>query len=227
MNDQKDGIIDPDTIKRNTLIVILSGIETLPDYIGSVLYYTLESPEYFARLRKEIRTAFIAPEEISAEAVQNLKFLKACMNESLRMAPPFVGTLPRQVPACGANICGQFVQGGTTVGIHNWSITHTGRFWKNPETFCPDRWMDDPKYKDDMREAFHPFGVGPRTCVARNLVIIEASLILARILFDFDMELQLPSSHDWPKRNGHLVPNKRPLFLRVKEDTVGGNITKI
>lgn len=60
-----------------------------------------------------------------------------------------------------------------------------------------------------------------------SLVIIEASLILARILFDFDMELQLPSSHDWPKRNGHLVPNKRPLFLRVKEDTVGGNITKI
>lgn len=60
-----------------------------------------------------------------------------------------------------------------------------------------------------------------------SLVIIEASLILAQILFNFDMELQLPSSHEWPKRNGHLVPNKRPLFLKVREDTGGGNKTKV
>lgn len=167
-NDQKDGTIDHDTIKRNTLIVILSGIETLPDYIGSVLYYTLESPAYFARLRDEIHTAFPTSEDISAEAVQNLKFLHACMNESLRMAPPFVGTLPRRVPACGVSICGEFVGGDTTVGIHNWSATRSGRFWRDPERFCPDRWMDDPKYKDDTRQSFHPFGVGPRTCVARK-----------------------------------------------------------
>lgn len=150
--------------------MILSGIETLPDYIGSVIYYMLQSPEHFARLRKEIHTVFTVSEDILAEAVQNLKFLKACMNKSLRMALPFIGTLPRRVPACGVYICGQFVKGGTTVGIHNWSIMYSGRFWKSPEVFCPDRWMDDPKYEDDTREAFYPFGVGPRICVARKWV---------------------------------------------------------
>jgi Cytochrome P450 len=170
MTDQRDGTIDLDTIKRNALIVILSGVETIPDYVCSVLFNTLETPEYFARLREEITSTFRNSAEISATSVQDLKFLKACMHESLRLAPPFVGTLPRRVPisTSGVTICSQFVPSGTTVGIHNWSITHSRRFWKDPEHFRPDRWMGDSRYVDDEREAFHPFGFGPRTCVARK-----------------------------------------------------------
>ncbi|KAL4937743.1 cytochrome P450 [Aspergillus oleicola] len=218
MTDQRDGKINSDTIKRNTFIVILSAIETIPDYICSVLLHTLETPRYFARLKEEICSAFRAPGDISATKVQHLRLLNACMNESLRLAPPFVGTLPRQVPICGVSICGQFVPGGTTVGIHNWSITHSRRFWRDPELFRPERWLGDEEYKDDLREAFHPFGFGPRTCVARNLVIIEASLILARILFEFDIQLD-PRSRDWPRRKGHLVPNKGPLFVNISPIT--------
>ncbi|KAJ5117587.1 cytochrome P450 [Penicillium atrosanguineum] len=227
MTDQRDGTIDHDTIKRNALIVILSGIETIPDYICSVLFNTLETPEYFARLREEITSTFRNSAEISATSVQDLRFLKACMHESLRLAPPFVGTLPRRVPTStsGVIICSQFVPSGTTVGIHNWSITHSPRFWKDPEDFRPDRWLGDSRYTDDMREAFHPFGFGPRTCVARNLVVIEASLILARMLFEFDMQLD-SRSHKWPVRKGHLVPVKRPLFVKVMSGTREGTTTE-
>ncbi|KAL4898850.1 cytochrome P450 [Aspergillus multicolor] len=224
--DRKDGAISPETIKRNAFIVILSGIETLPDYISSVLFFTLSNPGCFDKLQAEIRSKFIASHEISATSVQGLKFLKACMHESLRLAPPFVGTLPRHVPRLGALICGAFVAGGTTVGIHNWSITHSKRFWKEPDIFRPERWMvsEDSLYKDDLREAFHPFGYGPRTCVAKNLVIIEASLILARILYDFDLQLH-PSSQNWSERMGHLVPNKGPLFVNIKSADQRGSAT--
>ncbi|KAJ5908820.1 cytochrome P450 [Penicillium taxi] len=220
MTDQRDGKIDHDTIKRNALIVILSGIETIPDYICSVLFYTLETPEYFVRLREEITSTFRSSREISATSVQDLKFLKSCMHESLRLAPPFVGTLPRRVPTStpGVTICNRFVPSGTTVGIHNWSITHSPQFWIDPEKFRPDRWMGDSRYTGDIREAFHPFGFGPRTCVARNLVIIEASFILARLLFEFDMQLD-SQGWKWPIRNGHLVPVKGPLFVKIMPRT--------
>jgi hypothetical protein len=50
--------------------------------------------------------------------------------------------------------------------------------------------------------------------IGSSLVIIEASLILAQMLFEFDMQLD-SSSHKWPARKGHLVPVKRPLFVKI------------
>jgi cytochrome P450 len=156
------------TVRKNALIFILSGVETLPGYVCSVLYYLLEKPELFDTAANEIRTAFASAEDVTVAASQKLPFLKACMREALRVSPPAVGTLPRRIPRGGAVICGQFVPGNATVGIHNWSVTHTGRFYKDPDQFRPERWLGDAEFASGKGEFFHPFGLGPRTCVARQ-----------------------------------------------------------
>ncbi|KZF21950.1 cytochrome P450 [Xylona heveae TC161] len=214
-----EGTIDHDTIRKNSFILILSGVETLPGYICSILYYLLENPQYFAKASNEIRISFQSQDEITPASTQDLPYLKSCLNEALRLSPPFVGALPRRVPPAGVTICGQFVPGGTIVGIHNWSLTHSTRYWKNPEQFRPERWLGDSAYADDKREYFRPFGFGPRTCVARHLVIIEAGLILAKILFEFDMELDASCGPRWPINRGHLVPTRQPLVVTVKSRT--------
>jgi cytochrome P450 len=155
-------------VRKNSLIFILSGVETIPGYVCSVLYYLLEKPEYFNIAAKEIRTAFASAEEVTVAGTQKLPFLKACMRETLRVSPPAVGTLPRRIPRGGAVVCGQFVPANAAVGIHNWSVTHTALFYKYPDQFRPERWMGDAEFASDKGECFNPFGVGPRTCVARQ-----------------------------------------------------------
>lgn len=166
--DDKGFVTNASTVRKNSLIFILSGVETLPGYACSILYYLLATPEYFAQASQEVRSAFHKREDITLGSAQTLEFLRACMREALRVSPPFVGTLARRTPESGAVVCGQYVPGGTTIGIHNWSMTHSEGFWKDPESFRPERWLGDEEYAADQRGVFKPFGVAPRSCVAQQ-----------------------------------------------------------
>lgn len=98
------------------------------------------------------------------------------MREALRMSPPAAGTFARRTPRSEAMICGQFVPGNTTIGVHQWSAMRTERFYKEPDQFRPERWMGDAAFASDRGEAFHPFGLGPRICVGRQYVVVSRKM---------------------------------------------------
>lgn len=62
--------------------------------------------------------------------------------------------------------------------------------------FHPERWLGDPAFADDRKDAFQPFHLGPRNCLGRNLAYIEMRLILSRILWNFDLRID-EDSLDW------------------------------
>jgi cytochrome P450 len=122
----------------------------------------------FSKAAQEIREKFKTVEEITASSTGELTYLQACLEEGLRMFPPTLGTLPRKVPDEGATICGRFVPGKTVVGVHHWSTYRSARNFKNPDQFCPERWLGDEKYAEDDKAAFQPFSFGPRVCIAKG-----------------------------------------------------------
>ena len=160
--------INRDGIKKNAYTFILSGIETIPGFVCSSLYYLLQDPKYYTKASSEIRSRFQNVDEITIASAQDIPFLRAIIQETLRVSPPAVGTLPRRVPRGGSKICGEFVAEGMTVGIHNYSVTHYSPFWKDADYFRPERWLGDDEFAGDHKEVFHPFGHGPRMCVARQ-----------------------------------------------------------
>ena len=52
-----------------------------------------------------------------------------------------------------------------------------------------ERWLDDPLFENDQKQATQPFAVGPRNCIRMNLAYVELRLIMARILWNFEMKL--------------------------------------
>lgn len=166
--DSESDVSEIGTVRKNALIFILSAVETIPGFVCSVLFYLLQKPEYFQKAQEELQFNFTTIDQITIGSAQGLVFLRAVMREALRVSPPAVGTLPRRVPRGGSIICGEYVPAGTTVGIHNWSATHSERVWTVPNQFRPERWLGDGEFSKDDRESFHPFGHGPRTCVARQ-----------------------------------------------------------
>ena len=62
-------------------------------------------------------------------------------------------------------------------------------FFLHANQFHPERWLDDPLFSNDQRQAAQPFAVGPRNCIGMNLAFVELRLIMARILWKFDMKL--------------------------------------
>lgn len=76
---------------------------------------------------------------------------------------------------------------------------HNDEHFKDPFVFHPERWLGDPAFASDRKEAFQPFHVGPRNCLGRNLAYIEMRLVLARVLWNFDLRIA-EDSLDWMKK---------------------------
>ena len=88
--------------------------------------------------------------------------------------------------------------------------------------FAPERWLPaahplyDARYASDNRAGFRPFSSGPRDCVGKNLANGEMRLILARLLWNFDIEL-VEGQEDWAaKQRVFDVYEKGPLLVRLR-----------
>jgi cytochrome P450 len=107
---------------------------------------------------------------MTVQAVTSCKYLRACLNEGMRLYPPTPGSLPRFVPGKGEMIDGGWVPGGYAVGVNQLSAGHSERNFKRAREFHPERWLDEPgsEFQDDDRSSVQPFSYGQRACIGRS-----------------------------------------------------------
>ncbi|KAK3317434.1 cytochrome p450 monooxygenase [Cercophora scortea] len=225
-------------LQVNAGTLIVAGSETTATILTGATYLLLRNPAALKRLTAEVRSAFQTDDEITFAAVSNLPYLLACLNESLRRYPPVTLGMPRVAPKGGVIIVGEFVPEGTTVAVWQWPINHDPMHWTDPFGFHPERFLprddnDDSNTKADFShdrlDALQPFLVGPRNCIGRNLAYAEMRLILAKLVFHFDMQLAGPGEdvdnegdgkrgkEDWMEdQKSDILWRKTPLYVYLE-----------
>lgn len=148
-------------------LFMVAGTETTATALSGTTYYLLRNPDAMRKLVTEIRTACSSFDELTLDSLQRLKYLHAVLQEGLRMYPPVPIGLPRRTPEGGAAICGEWVPGNTTVAVHQLATYRSERNFKHADEFHPERWLQDPEFKDDHLDALEPFHVGPRNCIGK------------------------------------------------------------
>jgi cytochrome P450 len=68
--------------------LFLAGYETVAKTLASAVYHCVTNPEALKRIKEEIRQNFSSGEEINAANIDRLKYTKAVLDETLRIAPP-------------------------------------------------------------------------------------------------------------------------------------------
>ena len=106
--------ISESEIIGNCSTIIIAGSETSATTLSGITYYLTGDPARLQRLVDEVRSAFKTDAEINMTNVGALPYLKACIEESLRVYPPTPAGLPRKVPGKGATIAGRWVPGGVS-----------------------------------------------------------------------------------------------------------------
>ncbi|KAJ5724708.1 hypothetical protein N7493_006436 [Penicillium malachiteum] len=174
--------------------IIDAGADTTAIALTQILDLLIRHPEHLATLREEVDSV-LAPDNIVApyDTVKNLPFLRACLDEALRIIPPTSAGLPRRTPPEGAMILGQWIPGDTSVSMTIYTAHHDASIFPNPEGFQPQRWLDLEERKR-MEPYFIPFSTGARGCIGRNISYLEQTVVLASIVHRYEFALPGP---DW------------------------------
>ncbi|KAF1810537.1 cytochrome P450 [Eremomyces bilateralis CBS 781.70] len=195
-------------------VLIVAGSETTATLLTGCFYYLLKTPRAYRRLVEEIRGTFKEEKEIGYDRVNKCRYLLAVLDEALRIYPPVPTSMQRVVPGAGDYIEGQWVPGGTLVSVAPWAAYHSDRNFRDPDDFVPERFLGDEKYKDDRFDVLQPFSYGPRNCIGQNLAYLEMKLILARMIWNFDLTL-LPESELWNQQKVYFLWMKPPLYVKL------------
>jgi cytochrome P450 len=182
-------------------LLIVAGSDTTSTALAATLFYLLNNPNCLQRLTKEVLNTFdgVDVEDIRSGALLNsCTYLRACIDEALRLSPPVPGYLPREVQSGGAIIDGQSIPAGTVVGIAAYSIHHNPKYYPEPFSYIPDRWLrtrecQSPEISkvsvETVQSAFCPFSIGPRGCLGKPMAYLELTTALARTVYSFDLKL--------------------------------------
>ncbi|GME27504.1 cytochrome p450 monooxygenase [Neofusicoccum parvum] len=179
--------------ESNTLII--AGSDTTSTTLTSTTFYLLHNPAALSRLTSEIRNAFPSAESIrSGPALNACAFLRACIDEAMRMSPPVGAILPRTVLPGGIEILGRKLPAGVGVGSPIYALHHHPDHVPDAFAYRPERWIaaENEAGEDGVARlhgVFNPFSIGPRGCIGKPMAYLELSLALARLVWAYDMRL--------------------------------------
>jgi cytochrome P450 len=184
----------PNELWGESNLLIIAGSDTTSTAMAATFFYLTRSPAALAKLTDEIRNTFNDSEEIvTGSKLSGCGYLRACIDEAMRMTPPVAGALPREVLHGGIDIDGHHIPAGVVVGVPHYALHHNEAYYPSSFTFCPERWLPDPASNpyygklEAAHAAFCPFSVGPRGCIGKGLAYVELSVTVARVLWGFDI----------------------------------------
>jgi cytochrome P450/CRP-like cAMP-binding protein len=157
--------------------------------VGFMLYEILKHPELMKTLVAEVDSAF-AQGLKDASDVRQMTQLRAVYHESLRFHPVSQGMpfhADEDFVFAGKKIC----KGDITV-LSQVPMSFSECPFHKPQEFDHTRCLE-PR-NEHKSTAFHPFGIGHRTCTAMGLVELMSLTMVATLLHELDFDLS-PSDY--------------------------------
>lgn len=159
-----------------------------------MFFYTTRNSNVYDKLKAEIRTTFVNAGDIRAsQELTSCRYLRAFIDETMRMSPPVGGDLNREVMEGGLTVDGHTFKEGTNMGVAIYPLHLNEQLIQDPFVFRPERWLLDEEHGVSaesiaaLESAFYPFSYGPRACPGKHLAYLEMTNAMAKILFLADV----------------------------------------
>ncbi|KAH8846200.1 hypothetical protein MCOR27_001011 [Pyricularia oryzae] len=206
---------DRTRLRSELLNILMAGRDTTASLLGNLFFMISKSPEIMAKLQQEVDSLNGARPSYSS--LRDMKYLKYCLRESLRLHPVApVNTriavtdtvLPRGGGPDGSKPV--LVPKGTAVG---WSVYAMHRrkdlYGPDADQFRPERWETL-----NTRSEYLPFNGGPRICLGQQYALTEASYVTVRMLQEYEMESRDPG--EWEEELAITACNRRGCLVALK-----------
>ena len=176
--DDEGGTMTDLQLRDEAVTMFVAGHETTANALAFALMLLGDHPDIDARAHAEIETA-LKGKTATAEDVHALPLLEAIVKETMRLYPPahIIGREATRDVTLGK----WAIPKGASVLMSPWALHHAPEFWPDSHAFRPDRWLDGSAERAP-KNAYLPFGGGPRVCIGNHFAMMESILILATLL---------------------------------------------
>ncbi|CAA2954104.1 cytochrome P450 71A6-like [Olea europaea subsp. europaea] len=182
--------IENDTIKAVIFDIFAAGTDTIYTTLEWTIAELLRHPKVMEKLQNEVRQVARSKLDITEDDLEKLHYLKAVMQESLRLHPPFPLLLPRESTQ-DSSVSGYDIALGTRVITNSWAIGRDPFVWENPNDFQPERFLNTGIDFRGLNFEYIPFGVGWRDYPDITFSIAVDEFALAKLMLHFNFALPL------------------------------------
>lgn len=183
-----------DELRAEATLLIIAGSDTTTASLASIFWYLVRAPRCYQKLVDELQRTFKTAEDVVyGPKLLGCTYLRACIDEGMRLVPPGPCEPPREVLAGGLQVLDDYYPEGTIVGTAPWCDSLNVEVYGDPTVFRPERWVVDEaagitkEMVAEIRTNFHPFLTGPGSCAGKNIALAEILLFVARTLLRFDL----------------------------------------
>ncbi|KAL1631085.1 hypothetical protein SLS56_004611 [Neofusicoccum ribis] len=210
-------VVDDVQVFSYVVTNVFAGSDTTAISLRAVIYYVLKHPRVHRRLMAELEAARREGglgELATWRESQELVYFDAVVKEALRLHPAVGLMLERVVPEGGLRLAdGRYLRPGTIVGASPWVVHRDERvFGEEVDAFRPERWLraegeSKAQWNDRlqrMTRATMTFGMGPRTCIGKNISLLEIYKLIPSLFLRYEIELVNPKA-EWELTNAWFV----------------------
>ncbi|KFX98708.1 hypothetical protein V490_02162 [Pseudogymnoascus sp. VKM F-3557] len=201
---------------------VIAGSDSSSSVMRTAMFHILANPATLYTLNKELRAANLTLPYPKWNEVRELPYLDACINEAVRVHPPFCLPLERVAPEGGVVICGQHFPQGTCIGMNPYVVNrHKPTFGEDADLWRPERWMVGPAERKKLEGSIMTFGAGRRTCLGKHIALLEIKKVVPALLLNYDINLLdantyfVENSYFFRQEGIDVTIQKRDMTLEV------------
>ncbi len=166
-----------------TVLFLTAGHETTALTITYAFYWLSQRPDVRRRVRAEA-DAVLDGSRPGWDDLPALETTERVVRETLRLTPAAWNVI--RETRRPVRLGGYRLDEGELLFASPYAHGRDPAAWDDPDQFRPERWRADASRAAD---SYFPFGSGPRSCVGRQLALIEAQFALAGVLRRYDVEV--------------------------------------
>jgi cytochrome P450 len=180
------GSFTDEQARDQSMTLLIAGHDTTAAGLTWLFYCLARHPQALALVHQELDTV-LGNREPTANDLPRLSYTERVVKETLRLYPPAIGVFVRQALA-DVEIAGYTLPRNSLVQVFPYICQHDPRWFPQPETFDPDRFL--PEQQGTLPPfAYFPFGGGPRVCIGNTFAMMEMVLVAATLLQPLHVEL--------------------------------------
>ncbi|XP_072758463.1 cytochrome P450 9e2-like [Anoplolepis gracilipes] len=185
-----DLTIDIDEMTAHAFVFLFAGFDSISSAMCFLAHEIGINFDVQNKIRAEINEILTQTnDKPTYEAINQMKYLDAVINETLRLYP-LVFALDRvcvkefQLPPATPD--GEPIT--LKPGDHIWfplsALHYDPKYYSQPNKFDPDRFLNG----EMDNSVYMPFGIGPRICIANRFALLNLKIMIFYLLWHCDLE---------------------------------------